>query len=103
MGGDLLGLLKVGGAETPGLRFRHAFSVVDAKDVHVFGILETGEQLGRDEEVLGTALRGGCRLDDEGMDHAFIGGVHALVDLVDDTEGALGEFLEGKQVEDGGD
>jgi hypothetical protein len=34
--------------------------------------------------------------------HALVAGVHALVNLVDDAEGRLGEGLEGHEEEDGG-
>lgn len=37
------------------------------------------------------------------MHHALVARVHALVDLVDDTEGRLGHGLQGHEVENGGD
>lgn len=41
--------------------------------------------------------------DDATMHESLVAGVHALVDFVDDAEGAAGEGLQGHEVEDGGD
>lgn len=71
-------------------------------DLHIAMILETIQQLGRDEKVLRGML---CTSD---IDHArvnetFVARVHALIDFVDDAEGCARQGLQGHEVEDGGD
>lgn len=80
----------------------HVLPAGDAKHPHLGIVPQTREQLGRDEEVLARVLAAG-NLDHALVDHAFVAGVHALVDFVDDAEGRLGHGLEGHEEEDGGD
>jgi hypothetical protein len=80
----------------------HVLAAGDAKHPHLGIVPQACEQLGRDEEVLARVLAT-SNFDHTFVDHAFVAGVHALVDLVDDTEGRLGHGLEGHEEEYGGD
>lgn len=78
------------------------FSRVNNVDLHLGVKLEARQKLRGDEEVLARARLAGD-VDHALVDHAFVAGVHALVDFVDDAEGGAREVLQGHEVEDGGD
>ena len=58
------------------------------------------QQLGRNKKILTRAINPTSNLDHAAVDEAFVAGVHALVDFVDDAEGGAGEGLERHEVED---
>ncbi len=58
-------------------RFRQPLSVIDAKDLHPFMVVEICKQFGRDEEVLPAVGLAGY--GDKGIMHsAFVSRVHSL-------------------------
>ena len=63
----------------------HVGSVVDDEDVHPGRVLESGEELGREEEVLRAADMTGC-LHQHVEDQTLVTSIHALVDLIDTPE-----------------
>mmetsp|Transcript_23778 Transcript_23778/g.45220 ORF Transcript_23778/g.45220 Transcript_23778/m.45220 type:complete len:412 (+) Transcript_23778:176-1411(+) len=83
-------------------------NIVDARAIHnaqyghFWRVLQLRQQLGSQQE----ALRGvwsACSLHHLCEHLALVDGVHALVDLVHHPEGALGELLEGDEVQHGAD
>ena len=51
--------------------------------------------------MLGNAVKNAAGDADHAfVDEAFVAGIHALVDFVDDAEGRAGEGLQGHEVED---
>ena len=76
----------------------HLGAVIHDQHVHPWRVVESGEQLGCEEEVLGTGLV--ARGADQQLEHLpLIPGVHALVDLVHTSEGDGGELLESQHVQ----
>mmetsp|Transcript_14695 Transcript_14695/g.31872 ORF Transcript_14695/g.31872 Transcript_14695/m.31872 type:complete len:957 (+) Transcript_14695:308-3178(+) len=88
-------------AEAKGAALLHVRPVEDELDGGVLAIVEVGQQLGREEEVLLAAVAAGVR--DALEDVALVGGVHRLVDLVDDSEGGGVDVLQGDEVDHRGD
>ena len=80
--------------------FRHVFTTHNTKHLHTAIVFETGQQLGRDEEVLTGVLFAGD-IDHALVHHALVARVHSLVDFVDEAEGRLCQRLKGHEVEDG--
>ena len=74
----------------------------NAEDLHSLVVSKTGQQLGRDEEVLACMLLA-SNLNHAFVNHSLVARVHALIDLVDDTERSSCHGLEGHEIEDGGD
>lgn len=70
----------------------------DAQHRHALVVPEPRQELGRDEEVLAVVLAAG-NLDHAVVDHAFVAGVHALVDLIDYSEWRLRAALEREEEE----
>lgn len=71
-------------------------------DFHLGVELEASQKLWCDKEILTCAFLA-RNVDHAFMYHALIPRVHTLIDFVNDTEGRLGEILQGHQVEDRGD
>jgi hypothetical protein len=106
---------------------RHIFARSNAVDGHLGVELKAAEKFGRDEEVLAPAsavFTGGgagngdqACVDEAGVyvscvvsfgawerergDQPFVARVHALVDLVDESERCTGETLQSHEIEDG--
>lgn len=80
----------------------HVLPTSNTKHPHLGIIPQIRKQLRRDEEVLASMLAT-SNLHHALVDHAFVAGVHSLVDFVDDAEGRLGHGLEGHEEEDCGD
>ena len=59
----------------------HVGSVVDDEDVHPGGVLQSSEELGSEEEVLGAADVTGS-LHQQLKHQPFVASIHALVDLI---------------------
>ena len=59
----------------------HVGSVVDNEDVHPGGVLQSSEELGSEEEVLGAADVTGS-LHQQLKHQPFVASIHALVDLI---------------------
>lgn len=80
---------------------RYIFTTGDAQDSHAFIIPQTGQELGRDQEVLTRVFAAGD-LNHALVDHTLVARVHALVDLVHDAERGLCHRLQRHEVEDSG-
>ena len=79
---------------------RHMLAARDTVDLHLRVKLQVIEQLRRDEEVL-TCTLAACDIDHAFVYHAFVTGIHALIDLVHDAERRASEILESHEIEDG--
>lgn len=77
----------------------HMLAACNAEDAHLGVIAQTREELRGDEEVLARVFAT-CDLYHTLVNHAFVAGVHSLVDLVDDAERGLGHGLESHEEED---
>lgn len=110
---------------TPRPILRHILTAGDTQHPHPPLIREVVQQFRRDEEVLTAApalpiimllivridtvvVMGKVGFAARDANHAFVNeafvaGIHALIDLVDDAEGGFGEGLQGHEVEDCGD
>jgi hypothetical protein len=64
---------------------RHVLSTGYTEDLHTRVILQTSEQLRGDQEILARVFVA-SNLDHAFVDHAFITWIHALIDLIDNTE-----------------
>lgn len=71
-------------------------------NLHLRMEFQITKQLRRDEEVLARALAT-RNVHHTLVYHAFVAGVHTLIDFVDDAEGGASEVLQGHEVEDCGD
>ena len=63
----------------------HVRTVVDDEDVHPGGVVESGEQLGSEQEVLRAADVTGC-LHQQLEHQPLVASIHALVDLIHTPE-----------------
>ena len=63
----------------------HLRPVVDDEDVHPGGVVESGEQLGSEQEVLRAADVTGC-LHQQLEHQPLVASIHALVDLIHTPE-----------------
>jgi hypothetical protein len=66
---------------------------------HALMILQAGEKLGRNKEVLRCILAAGD-IHHALVYHSLVSWVHALIDLVHNTERSSGQGLESHEVED---
>jgi len=64
----------------------NVLSGVDDMHLHLLVVLETRQKFGGDEEVLTRVLLA-CNVHHALVYHAFVAGIHTLVDFVDDAEG----------------
>lgn len=92
---DLQALLKI---EPPAVA-GHMFATRNAQHPHLGIITQSRQKLGCDEEVLRCVLAAG-NLHHTLVDHAFVSGVHTLIDLINDAEGGLSHRLKSHEVED---
>ena len=78
-------------------------TVKNTKDGHFLVKIEIGKKFRSDEKVLWKLRLIGSSANDLFKDHAFIFGIHALIDFVNESEGATGQFLERNKKEHSGD
>jgi hypothetical protein len=81
---------------------RHVLTTCNAQDFHSLVITKTCEQLWGDEEVLACVLLA-SNLNHAFVNHPLVARVHALIDLIDNTERSSSHRLQGHEVENGRD
>ena len=65
---------------------RHVLATGNTQDLHPPIVPQASEQLRRDEEILRSVFLA-SNFHHTLMNHSFVARVHALIDLIDDTEG----------------
>lgn len=78
----------------------HILATGDTQNPHPLIIFQSCEKLRCDEEVLAGVFLA-SNLHHAFVHHALIPWIHALVDLIHDSERCSGQCLQGHQVEDG--
>jgi hypothetical protein len=81
---------------------RHVLTTCNAQDFHSLVIPKTCKQLWGDEEVLACVLLA-SNLNHAFVNHPLVARVHALIDLIDNTERSSSHRLQGHEVENGRD